>query len=68
MVIKNCPKCGENHETEKCPYVFAPCVICGSTTFLACADCAIDGKSVHVCNKGSCRDQHEQDDLNLRDV
>ena len=60
-MIKNCPKCGEDHiNLEECPYIFAPCVICGKSTMLACSNCAIDGKSIHVCNQSSCRGIHEK--------
>jgi hypothetical protein len=59
----NCPKCGGVHfGSYECPFISLPCVICGDETVLACSDCAIEsgGKiSVHVCNKSTCRDQHE---------
>jgi hypothetical protein len=64
MTIRNCPNCGGDHfGSNKCPYIKAPCVICGTSTILACSDCAIDsgGKnSVHVCNKTECRNEHEK--------
>jgi hypothetical protein len=63
MTIKDCPKCGGDHwGSHECPFIFAPCIICGTSTILACADCGIDsaGKiSVHVCANSNCRDQHE---------
>lgn len=61
MAIENCPTCGGTHfGSYKCPFTAAPCVICGDLTILACSDCAIDtGKSVHVCNRTACRDEHE---------
>lgn len=65
MTIKNCPNCGGMHFGHtKCPYIPAPCVICGSVTVLACADCGIESggrSSVHVCEKRGCRDAHEAD-------
>lgn len=58
-----CPNCGGMHfGTFGCPYIKAPCVVCGADTVLACADCGINsgGKSVpHVCSNSACRDQHE---------
>jgi hypothetical protein len=63
MSIFNCRNCGGTHYgSNKCPYINAPCVVCGDPTILACADCSIEsgGKiSVHVCSKGECRDAHE---------
>ena len=63
MTIHNCPKCGGTHYGSlECPFKFAPCVVCGDETMLACSDCAIDGAgetSVHVCKKPECRDAHE---------
>ena len=63
MTITDCPKCGGTHYgSHVCPYIEAPCVVCGDQTVMACSDCAIDsgGKvSVHVCRKRICRDRHE---------
>ena len=63
MTIKDCPVCGGIHYgSNVCPFIEAPCVVCGDMTIMACSDCAIDscGKtSVHVCKKSKCRDQHE---------
>lgn len=61
MTIRGCPNCGGTHfGSIKCPYISAPCIVCGEATILACSDCAIDtGKSVHVCEKSECRDAHE---------
>jgi hypothetical protein len=60
MTIKNCPKCGGDHYGSfECPFILAPCIICGIDTILACADCAIEGRSVHVCEKSECRNTHE---------
>lgn len=43
MVIRNCPNCGGEHwGSTKCPYIEAPCVVCGDMTVMACSDCAID--------------------------
>lgn len=63
MAIVNCPNCGGIHYgSHKCPFITSPCVICGDDTVMACSDCAIEtGKSVHVCAKPKCRDQHEAD-------
>lgn len=37
------------------------CYICGDATMFACSDCRIDfGVSIHVCEKPSCRDEHEK--------
>ena len=64
MTIKNCPLCGGDHwGSNKCPFIEAPCVICGEMTVMACSDCAINSggrESVHVCAKTVCRDQHEK--------
>lgn len=63
MTILNCPKCGGTHYgSVECPYISAPCVICGKETILACADCGIDsaGKvTVHICGNVACMRQHE---------
>lgn len=61
MDIRNCPNCGGDHYGSiKCPYIKAPCVVCGDGTVTACADCAIERRgSVHVCSKTECRDRHE---------
>lgn len=65
MTIRDCLNCGGTHfGSNKCPYLFAPCVVCGRETEMACADCAIDsgGKSKpHVCDRVECRDVHERD-------
>lgn len=38
-----------------------PCSVCGQPTDLACSDCAIEtGRTVHVCKRSECRDQHEK--------
>jgi len=64
MMIKNCPVCGGDHfGSYKCPFISAPCVVCGDMTILACSDCAIesDGKRrVHVCAKPECCAEHER--------
>lgn len=64
-MIRDCPKCGGTHfGSYECPYISAPCIVCGDSTILACSDCAIDSggkKSVHVCKKSECRDAHEAD-------
>lgn len=63
MTIRDCPTCGGTHfGSHKCPFIEAPCVVCGEMTIMACSDCAIDsgGKErVHVCGKSTCRDAHE---------
>jgi len=61
MTIQNCPKCGGIHfGSNKCPYTFLPCVVCGKETIFACSDCAIDtDESIHVCQCEACRNQHE---------
>jgi hypothetical protein len=61
MTIENCPKCGGTHfGSHECPYIDAPCVVCGERTVLACSDCAIDAsESIHVCGNRRCREQHE---------
>lgn len=63
MAILNCSYCGGTHYgSNNCPFIPAPCIICGTETVMACSDCAIDsgGKnSVHVCNDTDCRDKHE---------
>jgi hypothetical protein len=49
--------------SSKCPFIEAPCSICGDLTVLACSDCAIESggrETVHVCNKSECRDEHER--------
>lgn len=64
MTIKDCPNCGGTHYgSMKCPYIEAPCIVCGDGTILACSDCAINsgGKSsVHVCKKPKCRKAHDK--------
>jgi hypothetical protein len=63
MTIQNCPTCGGTHfGSNVCPFIPAPCAICGDETILACSDCAIDSggkRSVHVCQKSECRKLHE---------
>ena len=63
MTIKDCPTCGGTHYgINKCPYVLAPCVICGAPTIYACSDCAIYAAglaSTHVCPHPECQDIHE---------
>ncbi len=63
MTILECENCGGTHyRSYVCPYISAPCVICGDATIYACSDCAINAGgrgSVHVCRKSSCQDQHE---------
>jgi hypothetical protein len=63
MTIRNCPVCGGDHfGSVACPYIPAPCVVCGEQTVMACSDCAIESggrRSVHVCAKRECRDHHE---------
>ena len=63
MTIEKCPNCGGTHfGSTRCPFISAPCVVCGTETVMACSDCAIDSAgtvSVHVCNKTECRDAHE---------
>ena len=70
MGIENCPNCGGTHiGSNKCPFISAPCVVCGEATILACSDCAIDsgGKnSVHICDKPSCRNTHERQHTNAK--
>lgn len=62
--ILNCQTCGGTHYGSiKCPYIEAPCIVCGDLTIMACSDCAIDSggkESVHVCIKRECRDLHEK--------
>jgi hypothetical protein len=62
--VLNCPNCGGDHwGHSECPFISAPCVICGEATIFACSDCAIDSdgkKSVHVCGKRECREQHDK--------
>ena len=64
MTIRNCPHCGGDHfGSYLCPFIEAACVVCGDLTVLACSDCAIESggrKSVHVCAKPSCQDEHER--------
>lgn len=64
MTIENCPNCGGTHfGSYKCPFIKAPCIVCGEPTVLACSDCAIEsgGKnSIHICSKSKCRDEHEK--------
>jgi hypothetical protein len=64
LTITNCPVCGGEHwGSYKCPYIEAPCVVCGTPTIVACADCAINSggkESVHVCDKSECRHTHER--------
>ena len=64
MVIRNCPNCGGEHwGSTKCPYIEAPCVVCGDMTVMACSDCSIESggeKSVHVCADRKCQDEHER--------
>lgn len=64
MTIKDCLTCGGIHYgSSKCPYILAPCVVCGAETILACADCAINswGKQpVHICDKTECWGAHEK--------
>lgn len=64
MTIKNCPTCGGDHYgSYRCPFIEAPCVVCGDMTVLACSDCAIESAGrnhVHVCAKATCRDEHER--------
>jgi hypothetical protein len=63
MSIVGCPTCGGDHYgSNKCPFIEAPCVVCGKPTILACSDCAIEsgGKdAVHVCSDEECRGEHE---------
>jgi hypothetical protein len=61
MTMRDCPQCGGTHiGSFTCPFTSSPCVVCGDATVMACSDCAIEsGKSVHVCVKSTCRDQHE---------
>lgn len=64
MTILNCPRCGGTHYgSNGCPYIEAPCSVCGKLTILACSDCSIDSggkRSVHVCSNSGCRDVHER--------
>ena len=64
MTIKDCPNCGGTHYCSyTCPFIKAPCIVCGAETIFACSDCAIDAggkESVHVCEKSECRDAHER--------
>jgi hypothetical protein len=64
MTITNCQRCGSTHYgSTECPYIEAPCIICGKPTIMACADCSIESsgtKSVHVCGNPSCRTEHER--------
>lgn len=62
MTIENCSRCGGTHfGSHECPYTLAPCMICGEQTIWACSDCAIEtSKRVHICQKTSCRDEHER--------
>ena len=59
--IHDCPNCGGTHfGSTECPFLSAPCVVCGYATIIACSDCAIDtSKSVHVCAKPECQERHE---------
>ena len=63
MTIIACPNCGGTHYGSlRCPYIKAPCVVCGDETIDACSDCAINSggrESVHVCGKRECRLQHD---------
>lgn len=64
MTIKNCQRCGGTHYgTYECPYREDACIVCGTPTIMACADCSIEsgGKiSVHVCSKPECMAEHER--------
>lgn len=64
MTITNCPACGGIHfGAFECPFIKAPCAVCGAETILACSDCAINsgGKvSIHICGKEECRAAHER--------
>jgi len=63
--VENCPDCGGTHfGSHACPYIKAPCIVCGAETVWACSDCAIDAagkRSTHICKKTECRDVHERD-------
>ena len=65
MTIKDCPNCGGTHYgAHRCPFIKAPCAVCGADTIFACSDCGIDSggkESVHICEKPECRDGHERD-------
>lgn len=65
MTITDCPQCGGTHYgSHSCPFIDAPCVVCGDATVMACSDCAIDSggkQSVHVCGKRECRERHERE-------
>jgi len=58
-----CSNCGGLHfgsPVGYCPFTKAPCVICGEQTIYACSDCRIDTqKTIHICEKSSCKDAHE---------
>lgn len=62
---KPCANCGGQHFGSPkgyCPYINAPCVVCGDQTIYACSDCAIDSggeRSVHVCERAECQRTHE---------
>jgi len=61
---QSCPNCGGIHfgtRFDNCPFIKAPCEICGTPTIYACSDCKIDtGVSVHVCEKTFCQTQHDK--------
>ncbi len=60
---RDCPNCGGIHfgaRFDDCPFIKAPCVVCGADTIYACSDCQIDyGKSVHICGNNNCQREHE---------
>jgi hypothetical protein len=64
VTIQNCPICGGTHfGSNQCPFIVAPCVVCGQMTIFACSDCAIDSggeRSVHVCSRPECQREHEK--------
>lgn len=62
MIIENCPSCGGTHYGSlKCPFTPLPCVVCGTPTFMACSDCAIEGKgAIHICDHRPCREEHDR--------
>jgi hypothetical protein len=64
MTIRDCPICGGDHfGSNRCPFIEEPCLVCGDMTVTACSDCTIESggrKTVHICIKPECRDEHER--------
>ena len=68
MTIENWDNCcGTHFGSNECPYIFAPCIICGAETIYACSDCAINSRgkqTVHVCGRAECQNKHERETHN----